>query len=149
MSTGQILNILKDARGTGFTDYIVWGGEPLLRPDLPRILSYANRLGLDTTLITNGSLLSDRIEEIGEDLYGLIVSLDYPKPELHDNIRRHRGIFNKAIEGINRAKDFGHINIFINCVIHRGNANYLRDMAELAQNLGVKLTYEMMESRRL
>ncbi|MGC8850333.1 MAG: radical SAM/SPASM domain-containing protein, partial [Candidatus Bathyarchaeia archaeon] len=145
MTTRQILDVLRDARNAGFTDYIVWGGEPLLRSDLPKILSYSNRLGLDNTLITNGSRLAERIEEIGEDLYGLIISLDYPEPELHDDLRGHKGIFYKAIKGINKAKDFSHINIFINCVIHKGNLSYLRDMAELAKNLDVKITYEIME----
>ncbi|MEM2961493.1 MAG: SPASM domain-containing protein [Candidatus Bathyarchaeia archaeon] len=31
-------------------------------------------------------------------------------------------------------------------MVHKGNSSYLRDMAELARELGVKITYEMMET---
>lgn len=145
MNTGQVQRMLKDAWDTGFTDYVVWGGEPLLRRDLPKILSYANRLGLDNTVITNGNSLKKMIDEIGENLYGLIVSLDHPDPRRHDYLRGYNGIFHRAIQGVEEAKKFDHINIFINCVIHRENVGCLKDMAQLAKSLGVKITYEMME----
>ncbi|MBS7649267.1 radical SAM protein, partial [Candidatus Bathyarchaeota archaeon] len=145
MNTGQIQRMLKDAWDTGFTDYVVWGGEPLLRRDLPAILSYANKLGLDNTIITNGNALKMMIDDIGEDLYGLIISLDHPDPACHDRLRGFDGIFHRAVQGIEEAKKFDHINIFINCVIHRENMDYLKDMAQLAKRLGVKITYEMME----
>jgi MoaA/NifB/PqqE/SkfB family radical SAM enzyme len=145
MNTDQVQKMLKDAWDSGFTDYVVWGGEPLLRGDLPKILSYANRIGLDNTVITNGNALKGMIGEIGGDLYGLIVSLDHPNPASHDGLRGCNGIFRRAVQGIEGAKEFDHVNIFINCVIHKGNMGYLKGMAQLAESLGVKITYEMME----
>ncbi|MFQ5836604.1 MAG: radical SAM protein, partial [Candidatus Bathyarchaeia archaeon] len=145
MTTGQICRMLDDARGVGMTDYIVWGGEPLLRDDLPTVLAYANRKGLDNTLITNGSLLPERIDEIAQNLYGLIVSIDHPEAGKHDQLRRKKGVYRKAIEGIERAKEYEHLNIFINCVIQKGNINQLEGMVKLAKEMGVKITFEMME----
>lgn len=52
----------------------------------------------------------------------------------------------KAIEGIERAKKYKHLNIFINCVMQKGNINRLKEMARLAKKLGVKITFEMMET---
>jgi MoaA/NifB/PqqE/SkfB family radical SAM enzyme len=38
------------------------GGEPLLRDDLPEILEYSKALGISTSIITNGVLLSRKID---------------------------------------------------------------------------------------
>ncbi|MEZ4747561.1 MAG: radical SAM protein, partial [Calditrichia bacterium] len=43
------------------------GGEPMLHPDIDRIIRYINSLGLVSTIITNGYLLTkDRIELLNE-----------------------------------------------------------------------------------
>ncbi len=145
MTTEQVCQMLDDAREIGMTDYVIWGGEPLLRKDLPEIVAYANDLRLDSTIITNGSKLAERIDELAEYLYGLIVSIDYPEPNVHDQLRGRLGIFLKAMEGIERAKEYPHLNIFINCVVNKKNADKLEDMAKLAQKTGVKISFETME----
>lgn len=38
------------------------GGEPLLRDDLPEILEYSKALGISTSIITNGVLLSRKVD---------------------------------------------------------------------------------------
>jgi len=137
--------MLDDAYSAGMTDYVVWGGEPLLRRDLPTLIKYANTLGFDVTVITNGGLLPERIDEIAGDLYGLIVSIDHPDASKHDKMRRKIGIYKKAVDGINRAKRYSHLNIFINCVVSKLNINELEHMVRLAEQLDVKITFEMME----
>lgn len=145
MTTGQIFEMLDDAWSIGMTDYIVWGGEPLLRDDLPEMLAYANQKGLDSTLITNGSLLPEKIHEIAQDLYGLIVSIDHPDPQTHDRLRRNKGIYERAVEGIRQAKEYENLNLFINCVIQKGNTNQLEEMVKLADKMAVKISFEMVE----
>jgi len=145
MTMNEVCKMLDEARSAGMTDYIVWGGEPLLRSDLPQVVKHANSIGLDVTLLTNGSRLADRIEEIAGELYGIIVSIDHPEPKMHDKLRRQNGIFDKAVEGIKLAKSFEQLNIFINCVISKANVDQLEEMVKLAERLDVKITFEMME----
>ncbi len=145
MTTEQIRCMLDAAYEAGMTDYVVWGGEPLLRNDLPQILAYANQRGLDATVITNGSRLIENIGAIAENLYGLILSIDHPDPEIHDKLRRRRGLFNRAMEGLKMAKKYDNLNILLNCVINKENLNCLERMAQLAKETGVKITFEMME----
>ncbi|MFX0091103.1 MAG: radical SAM protein [Candidatus Hodarchaeota archaeon] len=145
MTFGQIQNMLVDALRVGMSDYLIWGGEPLLRQDTPEIIAYANNIGLDTTIITNGSFLAERIDKIAPNLWGIIVSLDHPNARQHDHLRRFPGLFDKAIEGIERAKRYRHLRIFINCVIQKENINQVQEMAEFAKDLGVRISYEMME----
>jgi len=145
LSTNEVFRMLDDAYSVGMTDYVVWGGEPLLRRDLPTLTKYANRLGFDVTIITNGSLLHKRIDEIAGDLYGLVVSIDHPDALKHDEMRGKTGVYRRAVEGIKRAKRYHHLNIFINCVVSKLNINELERMVKLAEQLDVKITFELME----
>lgn len=113
--------------------------------DLTKVVKHTNSIGLDVTLLTNGSRLAYKIGEIAKELYGLIVSIDHPEPRVHEGLRKQDGIFDKAMEGIKFAKNFGHLNIFINCVICKANVSQLEKMVKLAEHLDVKITFEMME----
>ncbi|MFQ6044428.1 MAG: radical SAM protein [Candidatus Poribacteria bacterium] len=145
MTTSEICRMLEDAYSVGMTDYVVWGGEPLLREDFSEIARHANSLGLDVTVITNGSRLPERINELAGHLYGLIVSIDHPDAERHDELRKHPGIYKKAVEGIKLAKNHRHLNIFINTVISRENLDQLERVVYLTEGLEVKIAFEMME----
>lgn len=145
MTISEIRDMLNDAYSTGMTDYIVWGGEPLLRRDLPEAIKHADSLGMDVSIITNGTKLPERIEEIADHLYALIVSIDHAEPEVHDRIRNKTGVYQSALNGIRKAKSFGDLNIYINCVVTEENVDSLEEIAGLAKELGVKISFEMME----
>ena len=69
------------------------GGEPLLRQDLVDILAFSRSLPLHTSLITNGTLLESRIDEIAPYINGVVyVSLDGLE-KTHDAIRGVSGTF--------------------------------------------------------
>jgi len=53
----SLLAQLRDGRATGLHTAVLAGGEPLLRREVFRLLSAARRLGLETSLVTNGRLL--------------------------------------------------------------------------------------------
>jgi len=93
-----------------------------------------------TTVITNGLLLPDRAHEIGPETHCIMVSLDYPESSSHDCFRGMPGLFARAVEGIEILKRMNSPEkIVINCLLHRGNQNMMRQMAELARSLGVSL----------
>ena len=88
----QEKTILKRIYDSGVTAVAFEGGEPLLRNDLPEILAFARSLPLHTSLITNGTLLESRIEEIAPHINGVIyVSLDGLE-KTHDKIRGVNGL---------------------------------------------------------
>lgn len=57
-------DLLDDAAAAGVWDVRFYGGEPLLHPELPRMIEHAVALGMDTHLTTNAILLGRRIEEL-------------------------------------------------------------------------------------
>ena len=71
----EIFKLLDDAREFGIGVYNAWTVEPLLRKDLPQIMAHAKEIGMITSMVTNGKLLYERSEELGDVDY-LSVSVD-------------------------------------------------------------------------
>jgi MoaA/NifB/PqqE/SkfB family radical SAM enzyme len=138
MSTPQILQMLDEAHDFGIGVYNAWTVEPLLRDDLPKILSHAKSLGLTTSLITNGLLLLKRAGELA-DLDLLSVSVDGI-----NSYKELRGIdLQDVLAGIRAAQQAGH-EILMNCVISGKNVGELEDLVHLAESLGCWISFEPM-----
>ncbi len=136
MSTQDIFRMLEEASSFGIGVYNAWTVEPLLREDLPDILSHAKSLGLITSLITNGRLLARRAKEL-QDLDYLSVSVDGIK-----SYRELRGIdLQDTLAGIKAAKVAGH-EILMNCVITAKNMDELEDLVHLAESLDTMISFE-------
>jgi MoaA/NifB/PqqE/SkfB family radical SAM enzyme len=136
MSTPEIMRMLDEAKNFGIGVYNAWTVEPLLRPDLPRILRHAEELGFVTSLITNGHFLRRRAHEL-TNLDILSVSVD--------GISGYRDIrggdIQEVIEGIKTAKYEGH-DVRINCVICGKNLQELEELVKLAESLAVWISFE-------
>ena len=136
MSTQEIFGMLEEASSFGIGVYNAWTVEPLLREDLPEILSYAKSQGLITSLITNGRLLARRAKELS-DLDYLSVSVDGIK-----SYRELRGIdLQDTLAGIKAAKVAGH-EVLMNCVISAKNMDELEDLVHLAESLDTRISFE-------
>jgi radical SAM protein with 4Fe4S-binding SPASM domain len=80
--------------------FYLWGGEPLLYPEFPGLLSYLREKNQYTVVNTNGVLLAKHaaaMVNLGVD--GLDISIDGP-PEVHDRIRGVPGTFEKVMTGL-------------------------------------------------
>jgi len=64
LSWEHIRDVLDDAREAGIYNVRLYGGEPLLHPDLPRIVAYCKEIGLSPMVTTNAVVLSSRIDEL-------------------------------------------------------------------------------------
>lgn len=102
LSREEIFKLLKNVRQMGFIDVCYFGGEPLLREDLPELIRFSSSKGLLTSLYTNGILLTkEKVEELRKaGLHLCNVSLDSVFPERHNSLRGYKGCYEKAVEGI-------------------------------------------------
>ena len=118
---------------------IMTGGEPLLRKDIFEIAEYGKGKGFTMVMSPNGTLLDEEnIQKIiSSGIKRISVSLDGPDSKTHDNLRQVPGAFDKAIEGIKKAKANG-VEIQINSTISKRNIDLLPKIMELAKSLGVK-----------
>jgi AdoMet-dependent heme synthase len=135
----QAVTFMDDLKSMGCPILIFSGGDPLKRKDLPRLVSYAHRLGLKTATIPAATdlLKKERIQELKEaGLDQIAFSLDFPNAELHDVFRGSPGAFEKTLDAVSWAKELG-LPVQINTVITLASLPYLEEMAALVTNLGV------------
>ena len=130
--------------GLGVTKLRLTGGEPLLRHDLPTLVSLlARRPGIhDVALTTNGILLgreAPRLREAG--LRRATVSLDTLRPErMAEFARSSRHA--EVIQGIDAALAAGFESVKLNTVVIRGyNDDEVLDLVEFARGRGVEARF--------
>jgi len=78
------------------------GGEPMLRPDLYELASYAKDYGIPTRVLTNGYLLYKKVlaQKMARVMDEVWVSVDGTDPRSHDIERGVPGAFERTIQGI-------------------------------------------------
>lgn len=66
LSLDVVCRAIEDAKAGGVDTVRLYGGEPLLHPDLPAMVRHATSLGLRTYITTNGTHLGQRIRPLYE-----------------------------------------------------------------------------------
>jgi MoaA/NifB/PqqE/SkfB family radical SAM enzyme len=114
------------------------GGEPLLRDDLPEILSFIADQGISPVLITNGTLLTkDKVEKTRGSAEAYQITLLSHRREIHDRLAGREGAWDAVLEAMLRVRDAGG---YLAAVFIATKLNY-RDLvqtAELAVVLGAR-----------
>jgi radical SAM protein len=121
--------------------FVLTGGDPMRRPDLVDLVSYAVRMGLTVALTPSGTAAATRtrlaaLRDAG--LSRLAVSLDGPTAETHDAFRRVRGSYGWTMRIIEAAADLG-IPLQINSTIARLTYPHLEGMAARVRELPIVL----------
>lgn len=116
---------------------VLSGGEPLVRPDVFEVASYAASKGLRVALATNGTLVTPeaarRIKESG--IQRASVSIDGATARQHDEFRRVPGAFDRAWQGIENIRAAG-VPFQINTTVVRHNLSDIPDILRLAVERG-------------
>ncbi|MBN1629668.1 MAG: radical SAM protein [Thermoleophilia bacterium] len=146
LTTGEVAWLYRRAGADGFPLLVVWGGEPLLRSDLPELLGEARAAGLAVVLITNGWLLPEWWPALRGLVRTLIVSLD-DVGEAHDRLRGLPGLFDR-LDGFmgSLGSDRRRPRLLVNTVLSRGNVGALRRVAPVAERWGAGLYFCPMET---
>ncbi len=119
----------------------LFGGEPFLYPDWPRLIKYIKANKLRCNVVTNGTLLAGREEEIiNSGLDEIIFSLEGPR-QIHDKITNIAGSFEKAFKALQtiaqlkKEGNFQYPKINIAVTIQEDNFKFLYETFILAQKL--------------
>jgi MoaA/NifB/PqqE/SkfB family radical SAM enzyme len=143
MTTDEVFDMLDEAYDFGMRGYYLFGGEPLIRKDIGKLVDYAKQRGFLTTMNTNASLMASKAESL-RNLDFAFVSLDYFS-QYHDFIRgRHRS-FDDAISGIKRIREVGKTRIVLVTTVSTLNLDAVEPMAKLARELKVGISYNFVE----
>ena len=114
------------------------GGEPLYRPDILELATYATSKGLRTVLSTNGNLITrEKAEEIKKANVSYVgVSLD-GIGAVHDTFRGVKGTFQKSLEGIEHCHAAG-VKAGLRFTLTRHNCHQLGDIFDLIEEKGIQ-----------
>ncbi|MEM7305492.1 MAG: radical SAM protein [Planctomycetota bacterium] len=96
----MVRDLLDDAREAGFYSIRFYGGEPLLHPDLPRMVEYCRDVGMRPYVTTNGALLDKKIDElVAAGLEDVTVGF-YGVGQPYDDYVQRPGLFERVERGI-------------------------------------------------
>jgi cyclic pyranopterin phosphate synthase len=133
LSSEEIARFVSIVIGFGLRKVRLTGGEPLLRPDIVRLVSLIKATGIrDLSLTTNGIHLADTAEDLKKaGINRVNVSLDTLDPEKYRTITRGGDIY-RVLEGIKKAEEAGLYPVKINVVPMPGlNDNEIQKFASL------------------
>lgn len=107
------------------------GGEPLIRSDIFELIEHSNKNNIRSTISTNGTLLDkDVCKKLKSLNVGYVgVSLDGIGSR-HDDFRRTKGSFDKALSGIRNCLEIGQ-KVGLRFTINRHNYDQLEDIFRL------------------
>jgi MoaA/NifB/PqqE/SkfB family radical SAM enzyme len=143
LPTQGVFSLLDEAYDYGMRGYYLFGGEPIIRKDIGKIVDYAKDKGFLTTMNTNASLLAAKADEL-RNLDFIFVSLDYFNDH-HDFIRGRPGSFNEVMRGIKKIREVGNTRVVLVTTISTLNLNAIEPMAKLARDLRVGISYNSVE----
>lgn len=67
--------------------WYIWGGEPMMYPGLMDLLHYISDHKMPITMVTNGTNVAERVDDIMETCKILWLSIDGPDAEIHNEQR--------------------------------------------------------------
>jgi len=144
LSEPAILQLLAEAAQLGAKKVAFSGGEPLLVPFLPKLLSAASSLGIRSSVYTCGAVDNDltplsvntaiQLRQSGLDR--LILSVYSADPELHNSITRYRS-FGTTVLALQNAMA-ADLSVEIHFVAMRRNYRALSKLVDEAGRWGVK-----------
>jgi len=128
---------ISEALGIG--SYLVTfdGGEPMLRGDLPSLISTVDDRAVATSFTSGYGLTADLAKSLKQaGLYAVRISIDSPTEREHDRVRGRIGAFRDALQGVRNALEAGLlVDLFM--VASPANIDSLEDAFSLAEELGV------------
>lgn len=130
LDTTEALALVDELAALECRSLVLAGGEPLLRPDLERIVAYAHERGIGWSLHTHGGLVRRKRELFERFPPELVaVSLDGPRA-LHDAIRGRAGSFEGALDALAFLRDeTATKQVVAGTTVTRRNADHIADLA--------------------
>ena len=140
LTTEQRLEVIDQLDEAGVVSIAFSGGEPLLTPDIYKILKHTSDTGMQVSIATNGTLLTPtvarKLKEVGVDY--VEISIDSPDPKEHDKFRGVPGAWERAIQGIKNAKEAG-LSTGMAFTVTKLNVHQVPDIIKLAKKVGVDM----------
>lgn len=139
LSTAEALALIDRLADFGNQPILIFtGGDPMMRPDLFDLIAHANERGLRCSLTPTATALPtrERLEKAHQaGIRRVALSLDAPRPEIHDEFRKVKGSWQRTMDILHRAQEVG-LSVQVNTTVARHNAHILHEMVPFIEEVG-------------
>lgn len=134
----EIAHVIDQVAAMKVRYLVISGGEPMLRPELPQVLTHARGRGLAVTLLTNG-LLVDRAaaQMLSRMKIRVKISLDGATRETHEALRGS-GTFDSTLNALLILRSAEAEGLAVHFTLNRINANELLRLPAVLTSVGVR-----------
>lgn len=145
VDTTELIRRVDAVADAGTVVLTLTGGEPLLHPDLGRIVRHAVSSGLVCTTITNGyTITRRRIDELNHaGLTLLQVSIDNLEPN-----EMSQKSWTRLKDRLKLLREHAHFKITVNAVLGSCSPGELRRLSREAREMGFYMTVGLMHDAR-
>ncbi|UCC57615.1 MAG: radical SAM protein [Candidatus Bathyarchaeum sp.] len=143
LGTKKTMHIIDEIYDFGASYLGLGGGEPLLREDLPEILGYAKKTGLNVSLLTSGYFVEGKVFD-NLVRHGVRISLSVDGPEEINDAIRGKGAYAKAVSAMEKTSKVGLLDCLVatlaNVDATRNNVTSedMEHIIKLAQEYGAR-----------
>jgi radical SAM protein len=141
LSTGEAKGLIDQIAEMRVPVFVLTGGDPLKRPDIYELVTYAHGCGVHTSMTPSATPLLTR-EAIAQlkacGLARLAVSLDGSTAEIHDAFRRVPGSYRWTMDAIRWARELN-LPVQVNTTITRRNLSDFDSVVHLLGMLDIVL----------
>lgn len=146
LTTDQVKDLIKQSIDWGVGEFVLSGGEPVLRNDIFEILDFVKEKKYHLGVLSNGILLNNGLINrllpyLISNSLSLSISLDALTPGIHDSIRGVVGSFEKTSSGLKMISEFkkiyNNINFNTISIILNENLEELLPLAKFLKSLDV------------
>jgi MoaA/NifB/PqqE/SkfB family radical SAM enzyme len=108
-TTAQVQSLLDELKAAGVLWLCLTGGDPLTRPDFPKIYEHAKRSGFIVTVFTNGCRIDRAMARFLASMppFGIEITLNAVSQGLYERISGAPGSFTKVMNAIGLLKAEG------------------------------------------
>lgn len=123
--------IIARIKALGVRRIVFTGGDPLQRPDAPKLIRFAREIGLETALSTTGDLVTpDILESLFANLDLISLPLDGSTEEINARTK-HPGHFSTVMQTLDWLRPFPNIDVKVCTPVTRHNLNDIPAIAQL------------------
>ncbi len=140
LSTETWISTIQDLKNLGTSIIGFTGGEPLVRNDIPKLVTAASNAGATTILFSSGATFNEEKAQALKDsgLWAFCVSLDHSDEKVHNQMRGANNAYNQAIAALRLSKKYGfYTMIGVVASRHLVEENNHEKLYSIARRLGV------------
>lgn len=150
LETAEIKRILSQLAAAGTLMLTFSGGEIFLRKDFFELLEFARSLHFDIALKSNALMITqaraEKLRSLG--VRKIQVSIYSTDPQIHDTVTKVPGSLARSLQAIRSLKALG-LHVKIACPLMKQNISGLKQLRELAEELGVSYVIDMTITPKL